>query len=174
MLHMHEVTGSSPVVPTIKRERSVSPLSFYCEAQGNLRPRENADVVLDCLGRGAHRRYCRGDPFGVSATPCCPHHKTREERVSSLVLLRGAGEPPLVQEHKSDFLPGRLCGAGIAARNSDEGDDFHFGEDALWKHLHRNTAPCGLFGKVLPVHFIEGGKIIHVYQKTGRLDCVGE
>lgn len=37
MLHMHEVTGSSPVVPTIKKEGFCLPF-FYAEMQVSLAP----------------------------------------------------------------------------------------------------------------------------------------
>ena len=74
---MHEVTGSSPVVPTTKKGRLLP--SFFCaEAQANLAP-----AGKERRNRGAGRRVARnapprGPPSGVSAEPCCPHHKKRK------------------------------------------------------------------------------------------------
>ena len=91
MLHMHEVTGSSPVVPTTKKGRLLP--SFFCaEAQANLAP-----AGKERRNRGAGRRVARnapprGPPSGVSAEPCCPHHKKRKA-FAFFFLCGGAGEP---------------------------------------------------------------------------------
>ena len=88
---MHEVTGSSPVVPTTKKGRLLP--SFFCaEAQANLAP-----AGKERRNRGAGRRVARnapprGPPSGVSAEPCCPHHK-KKEGFCLLFLCGGAGEP---------------------------------------------------------------------------------
>ncbi len=96
MLHMHEVTGSSPVVPTTKKRKAFAlrllPSFFCAEAQANLAP-----AGKERRNRGAGRRVARnapprGPPSGVSAEPCCPHHKKRKA-FAFFFLCGGAGEP---------------------------------------------------------------------------------
>ena len=59
---MHEVTGSSPVVPTIKK-KGLYALSFLCVGKSvNLRPRISDAKNKHARARGA-RKPRRGDPF---------------------------------------------------------------------------------------------------------------
>ena len=48
--------------------------------------------------------------------------------------------------------------------------DFDFNEDVFWKPSDSNGGAGGLAGKILPVHFVKGGKMAHIRQETGSLD----
>ena len=54
------------------------------------------------------------------------------------------------------------------------GDRFDFAEDLLRELLDGDAGARGLADKVLLIHGIEGGKVLHVGEEAGRLDDLGE
>ena len=88
---MHEVTGSSPVVPTIKK-KGLYALSFLCVGKSvNLRPRISDAKNKHARARGA-RKPRRGDPFrGVGGALLSPSRRDPLRRC----FFRGGENEPL-------------------------------------------------------------------------------